>query len=124
MTVTSWLLEMISGLIAVLVNLFFSHHEIFNVITQIIMFTYAFLYFVAIPASYLLSTETSKNLIVEEGWGKILPFHNHRNRISPLENEVAERNVIPENNHLNENIRAPAPTLNGNVNVETSYVVY
>ena len=57
-------------------------------------------------------------------FAKILPFHNQRNQISLSENEVVKRNVIPENNHLNENIRAPAPTLNGNVNVETSYVVY
>ena len=124
MTVTSWLLEMTSGSIVLLLNLFLSHHEIFNMITQILMFTHGFFYFVAIPGSYLLSTENSRNLIVEEGWEKVLSFSNGHNRISPSDNGEVERNSVPENDSPDEEIRDPTPTITGNVNVETSYAVY
>ena len=124
MTVTSWLLEMISGSIVLLLNLFFSHHEIFNMITQILMFTHGFFYFVAIPGSYLLSTENSRNLIIEEGWANLLSFRNSHNRIAPSDNGEVEKNTVPENNRPNEKIRAPAPTITGNVNIEISFAVY
>ena len=124
MTVTSWLLEMTSGSIVLLLNLFLSHHEIFNMITQILMFTHGFFYFVAIPGSYLLSTENSRNLIIEEGWTKVLPFRSGHNRISPSDNGEVEKNAMPENDIPYENIRNPAPTITGNVNIETSYAVY
>ena len=124
MTVTSWLLEMVSGSIVLLLNLFFSHHETFNMITQILLFTHGFFYFVAIPGSYLLSTEKSRNRIIEEGWTKVLPYRYGNNRISPTDNGEIEKNAEPDNNSPDENNRDPAPTITGNVNIETSYAVY
>ena len=124
MTVTSWSLELVTGIIALGNTLFFSHHEIFNTTTQILVFTHVFLYFVVIPGSYLLNTEVSKNLIVEQGWGKILPFHRSRNRVAPAPDEDIEMNSIHENNPVEQHSPDHVPIISGNVNLETSYAVY
>ena len=135
MTVISWILEMVTGIIAMVTTLFFSHHEIFNTTTQTLMFIYIFLYFVAIPGSYLLSTEVLKNLIVKRGWRIVTPFPKCHNRVFPISNEGNDHvsqaaneaiasNNIQEYNHPAESNHVSAPTISGNVNCETSYVVY
>ena len=135
MTVISWILEMVTGIIAMATTLFFSHHEIFNTTTQTLMFIYIFLYFVAIPGSYLLSTEVLRSLIVERGWRIITPFSKCHNRVfsisnvgnehvSPAANEKIADTDIPKHDHPAESDPVSAPTISGNVNCETSYVVY
>lgn len=125
MTVTSWSLELVTGIITLVNMLFFSHHDSLEIITQILAFIHAFLYFVVIPGSYLLSTDVSKNLIVAHGWAKIFPFCQRPNRVAPIENEAIEMNNIPQHNEAHRQIvPIPVPTISGNVNIETSYKIY
>ena len=98
MTVTSWSLELVTGIITMANMLFFGHHDSLEIITQSLVFTHAFLYFVVIPGSYLVSTEVLKNLIVDQGWAKIFPFCQPPNRVVPIENEAIEMNNVRQNN--------------------------
>ena len=124
MTMTSWSLEFLSGIIALVNTLIFGHDDSLEIVTQVLVFIHVFLYFIVIPGSYLLNTEDYKNSIVEKGWGNILSCCLHHKRVVPAQNENLELIVLPEYNNLNRVVSPSVPTISGNVNIETPYKIY
>ena len=122
MTIISWSLELITGVISLVNTLIFGHDDSLEIVTQVLVAVHVFLYFVVIPSSYLLNTEIFKNRIVEQGWISAIPREKRNSRIAPLENQDAEMKSSKSNqNSTNE---GPIPTISGNVNIETSYKIY
>ena len=111
MTVFSWSLEFVTGLVffSIVVN---SNDPETNVdlISGLVIFD-AFLNFLVIPSSYILNNEMSKNVIIAEGWSKIFLCCKRSNDINPDVNQNGEKvSAAP---------RKPEPiqTLSGNIQV-------
>ena len=139
MTVTSWSLELISGIITLINAFIFAHDTSKEISTQVLVAIHVFLYFVVIPGTYLLNTEVYKSQIFDKGWRTVLPNRKSRQRIAPEPIEQVEMNVIrhaplrkretqPGSNSNKGKIEhvtsSTIPTISGNINLETSYVVY
>ena len=138
MTVTSWSLELTTGLISLINIFFFTHDASLEITTQVLIAVHIFLYFVVIPGSYLLSTEVYRNLIFDKGWHTVLPFRKNKRQVAPepIEKSPPNSSVNPssgtqqksessENSDMRRNEEVfPIPTISGNVNLETSYKVY
>ena len=122
MTIISWSLELVTGLISLVNILIFAHDDSLEIATQILAAVHVFIYFVVIPSSYLLNTEVFKNRIVEQGWGNVIPRDRRNQRVAPLEKEDTEAITNQRNNNSKNNL--PVPTISGNVNIDTSYKVY
>ena len=109
MTVFSWSLEFVTGLVffSIVVN---SNDPETNVdlISGLVIFD-AFLNFLVIPSSYILNNEMSKNVIISEGWSKIFLRCKRSNDINPDVNENSEKlSVGPKQPE-------PIPTISGNI---------
>lgn len=124
MTMTSWLLEFVTGVISLVNTLIFGHDDSLETATQILVFIHVFLYFIVIPGSYLLNTEDYKNSIVEKGWGTALSRFSIHNRIVPAQCENAESIDIPVYNNVERVVSPSTRTISGNVNIDTSYKIY
>ena len=126
-TITSWIVEFITGIIALVNAFFFAHDASLEITTQIFVGIHVFLYFIILPGSYILSTEVYKNLIFENGWGNIFSCRKRRSQVVPSQNDDNEENglnVNKENNNQDNEASDSIPTISGNVNLETSYKVY
>ena len=138
MTVTSWSLELTTGMISLINIFFFAHDASLEITTQVLIAVHIFLYFVVIPGSYLLSTEVYRNLIYDKGWHTVLPFRKNKRQVAPEPIEESPPNSSEDNKtgklQLSESVPSndiatnetvfPIPTISGNVNLETSYKVY
>ena len=124
MTITSWFLEFLTGIITLFNAFFFAHDASLEITTQVLVAIHVFLYFIIIPGSYILSTEVYKNLIFENGWGDLFQCCKRRQQVAPAPNEEKESNEENANDNENNEVAAPIPTIRGNVNLETSYKVY
>ena len=124
MTVTSWSLEFVTGVILLVNTLIFGHDDSLEIVTQILVFIHVFLYFIVIPGSYLLNTEDYKNMVIEKGWRTIIFCCRHRNRVVPVSNELLELVELQVNNNVDRVVSASVPTISGNVNLDTSYKIY
>ena len=138
MTVTSWSLELTTGIISLINIFFFAHDASLEITTQVLIAVHIFLYFVVIPGSYLLSTEVYRNLIFDKGWPIILPFNKNKRQVAPepIEESPPNSSVNHRSGTLQESESAPnsefrrkdtvypIPTISGNINFETSYIVY
>lgn len=124
MTVTSWFLEFVTGVISLVNTLIFGHDDSLEMLTQILVFIHVFLYFIVIPGSYLLNTEDYKNLVIEKGWRNIIFCCRRRNRVAPVSNEVLELVELQINNNVDRVVSTSVPTISGNVNLDTSYKIY
>ena len=139
MTVTSWSLELLTGIITLINAFIFAHDASLEISIQVLVAIHIFLYFVVIPGSYLLSTQVYRNLIFDKGWHIVIPWHKNRREVAPEPIGEVQLNVVKdEPSTIDENqsdlvpkakmprnsIATPIPTISGNVNLETSYVVY
>ena len=138
MTVTSWSLELTTGIISLINTFFFAHDASLEITTQVLIAVHIFLYFVVIPGSYLLSTEVYRNLIYEKGWHTVLPFRKNKRQVAPEQIEESSPNSskgnktgklqqsesVSNNDIVMNKTLFPIPTISGNVNMETSYKVY
>ena len=124
MTVTSWFLEFVTGVISLVNTLIFGHDDSLEMLTQILVFIHVFLYFIVIPGSYLLNTEDYKNMVIEKGWRNIIFCCRRRNRVAPVSNEVLELVELQINNNVDRVVSTSVPTISGNVNLDTSYKIY
>ena len=130
MTITSWFLEFLTGIITLVNAFFFAHDASLEITTQVLVAIHVFLYFIVIPGSYILSTEVYKNLIFENGWGNLFPCLNRRQQVARRQQDAPEPKDGIESNEVNaqdndsNEVAAPVPTITGNVNLETSYKVY
>ena len=139
MTVTSWSLELLTGIITLINAFIFAHDASLEISIQVLVAIHTFLYFVVIPGSYLLSTQVYRNLIFDKGWHIVIPCRKNRREVTPepigevqLNVDKDEPSTIEENQSdlvpkpkMDQNRKAtPIPTISGNVNLETSYVVY
>ena len=139
MTVTSWFLELITGVITLINSFIFAHDASLEISTQILVAIHLFLYFVVIPGSYLLSTQVYKNKISDMGWYTVLPSRKNRRAVAPGSvdelqlNDPKDTQSLKEENQ-SESVSYPKrlqyktadkiPTISGNVNLETSYMVF
>ena len=123
MTITSWLLEFLTGIITLSNAFIFGQDASHEMTTQILVGVHLVLYIIIIPGSYILSTEVYKALIFENGWSKLLPSRK-KQKIAPAEIEEIELNIRSENDYAENRAAASIPTISGNVNLETSYKVY
>ena len=139
MTVTSWSLELLTGVITLINAFIFAHDGSLEIATQVLVAIHIFLYFVVIPGSYLLSTDVYRNLIFDQGWYIVVPFQKDRRQAAPEpinelqvnsnRNDLSKDETKPNDTVTQETIdekkvEAPIPTISGNVNLETSYKVY
>ena len=139
MTVTSWSLELLTGIITLINAFIFAHDASLEISIQILVAIHTFLYFVVIPGSYLLSTQVYRNLIFDKGWHIVIPCRKNRPEVAPEPIGEVQLNVVkdepstivenqsvqvPKPNTAQNRGAAPIPTISGNVNLETSYVVY
>ena len=73
MTMVSWFLELLTGVIIMILNLFGTGEGTLHTIMTdhyILAFVYVFLCGVAIPSTYILNGDIIKETIVEIGWRK------------------------------------------------------
>ena len=139
MTVTSWSLELITGVIT-LINMFiFAHDGSLEIATQILVAIHIFLYFVVIPGSYLLSTDVYRNLIFDKGWFIVVPFKKNGRQNAPeptnemqvnsnkndsSKDDTKHDDTVTQETTDGKKVVAPITTISGNINIETSYKVY
>ena len=139
MTVTSWFLELVTGVITLINSFIFAHDASLEISTQILVAIHLFLYFVVIPGSYLLSTQVYKNKVSDMGWYTVLPSRKNRRAVAPGSVDELQLNCpkdaqsVKEENQ-SESVSHPKtlqhktadkiPTISGNVNLETSYMVF
>ena len=139
MTVTSWSLELVTGVITLINFFIFAHDASLEISTQILVAIHLFLYFVVIPGSYLLSTQVYKNRVSDMGWNTVLPSRKNRRAIAPGSVDEIQLNVSNDaqsskEENQSESVSNPktfqiktadkVPTISGNVNLETSYMVF
>ena len=139
MTVTSWSLELLTGIITLINAFVFAHDASLEISIQVLVAIHTFLYFVVIPGSYLLSTQVYRNLIIDKGWNIVMPCRKNRREVAPepigegqlnlVRDETSpieenQLNLIPKPKTVQNRSATPIPTISGNVNLETSYVVY
>ena len=139
MTVTSWSLELLTGVITLINYFIFAHDASLEISTQILVAIHLFLYFVVIPGSYLLSTQVYKNRVFDMGWYTILPSRKNRRAIAPESVDEIQLNVSKDAQSVKEENQSKSvsnlktlqnktvdkvPTISGNVNIETSYMVF
>ena len=139
MTVTSWSLELITGIITLINAFIFSHDGSLEIATQVLVAIHIFLYFVVIPGSYLLSTDVYRNLIFDKGWFIVVPFQKgerqtasdptverqvNSNKNDSSKDDTKHDDTATQETSDGKKVEAPIPTISGNVNLETSYKVY
>ena len=139
MTVTSWSLELATGVITLINSFIFAHDASLEISTQILVAIHLFLYFVVIPGSYLLSTQVYKNRVSDMGWYTVLPSRKNRRAVAPGSVDEKQLNVLNDAQSLKEENQSESvsnpktfqnktadkvPTISGNVNLETSYMVF
>ena len=139
MTVTSWSLELLTGIITLINAFIFAHDASLEISIQVLVAIHTFLYFVVIPGSYLLSTQVYRNQIFDKGWHTVIPFRKNRREVAPEPIEEVQMNadkdepstieenqsvLVPKPKMAQNRNDTPIPTISGNVNLETSYVVY
>ena len=114
MTVFSWSLEFITGLVLLVINIKIHNPETnVDLITFMVIFD-AFLNFIIIPSSYILNNESMKEIIMAEGWCKIFGGRKKSNKIDP------DGNNQEDNDRFVENLQpVPIPTVSGNINALT-----
>ena len=110
MTVFSWSLEFITGLVLLAINIKIRNPETnVDLISFMVIFD-AFLNFIIIPSSYILNNEVMKKIIMSEGWGKIFRGCKKSNKIDP------DRNYLEGNGGEVANVQpVPIPTVSGNI---------
>ena len=107
MTVISWSLEFIAGIIAIATE--FSNAEELNTIVSLVAAD-IILNFIIIPSSYNLNNKATKTLISAEGWFKAFCPLYRSSRVQP----ASIGNVLP---HIAGNVTPrPIPTISGNIN--------
>ena len=115
-TLGSWMLELISGGIAMVLKFFTPHDGYLGLTNIFLILLHSFLYFVFIPVSYLLNTEVVKSFINSEGWMKSL-----RNccriprRVAPVPNEPINMNNIAAPQLPPIMVPGPIFTISGNI---------
>ena len=139
MTVTSWSLELLTGVITFINAFIFAHDASLEISIQVLVAIHTFLYFVVIPGSYLLSTQVYRNQIFDKGWYTVIPCRKNRREVAPEPIEEVQMNadkdepstieenqsgLVPQPKVAKNRSSTPIPTISGNVNLETSYVVY
>ena len=115
MTVFSWSLEFITGLVLLVINIKIHNPETnVDLISFMVIFD-AFLNFIVIPSSYILNNEVMKKFIMAEGWWKIFRGRINSNKIDP------DRNSLEGNDGGIANVQpVPIPTVSGNIKALTS----
>ena len=93
MTVTSWSLELLTGIITLINAFIFAHDASLEISIQVLVAIHTFLYFVVIPGSYLLSTQVYRNLIFDKGWHTVIPFRKNRREVAPQPIEEVQMNA-------------------------------
>ena len=114
MTVFSWSLEFITGLVLLVINIKIHNPETnVDLISFMVIFD-AFLNFIIIPSSYILNNEVMKKIIMAEGWRKIFRgriklniIHSDRNSLESNDGAVANLQLVPN------------PTVSGNIKALT-----
>ena len=111
MTIISWSLEFVAGLISLIIvrrshllpagNVVVDSHISNYIMRVFIFFSPVFLNFILIPSSYLTNTAINKKIIIVEGWWKWLTKIFSPERVSPTQNEAQEenRNPVARSNH-------------------------
>ena len=120
MTVTSWSLELLTGIITLINAFIFAHDASLEISIQILVAIHTFLYFVVIPGSYLLSTQVYRNLIFDKGWHIVIPCRKNRCVVAPEPIGEVQLNVVKdEASTIEENQSAlvPKPKMAQNRNV-------
>ena len=110
MTVFSWSLEFITGLVLLSINIKIHNPETnVDFITCMVIFD-AFLNFIIIPSSYILNNEVLKKFIMAEGWCKFFKCRRKTTKIDP------DRNAAEVNDRAVANVQPiPIPTVLGNI---------
>ena len=91
MTVISWSLEFLTGLLN-MTAMYISRNEETNVdVIMVIVIVDTSLNFILIPSTYVLNNEMNKTFIMAEGWWKIITRCFRSNRFQPAapENDYA-----------------------------------
>ena len=114
MTVFSWSLEFITGLVLLVINTTIHNPETnVDLISFMVIFD-AFLNFIIIPSSYILNNEVMKKIIMAEGWFKIFRGRMKSNKIDP------DRNSLEGNDGTVTNVEpVPISTVSGNIKALT-----
>ena len=111
MTIISWSLEFVAGLISLIIvrrshllpagNVVVDSYISDYIMRVFIFFSPVFLNFILIPSSYLTNTAINKKIIIVEGWWKWLTKIFSPERVSPTQNEAQEenRNPVAISNH-------------------------
>ena len=91
MTVISWSLEFLTGLLN-MTAMYISRNEETNVdVIMVIVIVDTSLNFILIPSTYVFNNEMNKTFIMAEGWWKIITRCFRSNRVQPAapENDYA-----------------------------------
>ena len=114
MTIFSWSLEFITGLVITYWNINIHNPETNTDLIAFMVIFDALLNFIIIPSSYILNNEVIKKIIMAEGWCKILRGRMKLNKIDP------DRNSIECNEGAVANLQpVPIPTVSGNIKALT-----
>ena len=116
MTLGSWMLELISGVIVMVLKFFTPHDGTLGPTTIFLILLHLFLYFVFIPGSYLLNTDVVKSFINSEGWVKSLQrCCRTTRRVGSMQNEeIRMKNIaVPQLPPIV--VPGPIFTISGNV---------
>ena len=109
MTVFSWSLEFITGLVCLSIVIKSPDPETnVDLISGLVIFD-AFLNFIIIPSSYILNNESIKKVIIAEGWCRFFRSHKRPNKVS---SELSRdgRNKVTKPRYL-----SPISTISGNI---------
>ena len=105
MTVISWLLEFLSGGVAMAIKRLATTVNTINGLE----FLDLCLTFIIIPSSYILNTEATKAFVVAEGWCQAFKGFFQSNGVDPVPNENIEMEVVQNA------VPSPTPTISGNI---------
>ena len=95
MTVLSWFLEFITGLVGVFIRIHSSNPDSdVNFVVPIIILD-ASINFVIIPSSYLFNNEVNKSIIIAEGWYKMFKGRFISNKVTSSPNNVENIEAPP-----------------------------
>ena len=88
MTVLSWSLEFIAGMLVIGYTLHSQNPASDDNFILIFVIIDACLNFILIPSSYILNNEVVKTLIIAEGWCRIFRGRVQANKVNPALNNV------------------------------------
>ena len=113
MTVISWSLEFITGLVGLSLRAIAQDPDTNGDFIAGVLILDSFMTFIIIPSSYILSTEVSKSLVIAEGWCKIFQSRIQSNQI--YQNSEDGVNLVVFNVQP-----IPIPTISGNIKALSS----